>query len=140
MMPMTQYFGVALWNDEQGTPGRRYEALMTWFPQDPAAMRCTLMDPRETQFWIFSRDVLYVAAIEGNDAGVEDGDVYVQPADDDIYGDVLIMHLTRNGRHQHILFPKNTIMHFVQKTLDKCPLGTENYAAQVDDALKRILS
>lgn len=135
-----QCMGVVLWDDENGTHHRRFEATLYWREQDPAVVLCEFHDPRGRAEWQLSRDVLYVAAVEGRDAGVEEGDVWIQVADDTTYGDVLLTHLTSQEAHQHVLFPQHTVGRFIRRTLKACPLGDEDYSGAVDDALRKILS
>ncbi|MGW3493304.1 SsgA family sporulation/cell division regulator [Streptomyces sp. NPDC001020] len=114
--------------------GLRYETC------DPYAVRLTFHLPGDAPVtWAFGRELL----VDGVGRPCGDGDVHIQPAEQDTFGDVLIR--LQVGADQ-ALFRSGAVplVAFLDRTDKLVPLGQEGvlsgFDAHLDEVLDRILA
>lgn len=115
-----------------------FDMQLAWDRNDPACVGLWLPDKEE--HWTTSRDNLITAVVHNQDAGIRDGDVYIEPTWWDAWGRVLLIHLDNGDQHEHVLLPTNSVYRFIGETLQFIPTHEEDYAPAVDELIKRILA
>jgi hypothetical protein len=113
--------------------GHNHPVILAYDQENPAAVELVFMP--EMVSWIFGRDVLFQAAIQGVPDG--EGDIHAYPAFSQDRGSHVVLSLREYagdayiGQHELIL-DRRTAQKFLYQTLDLVQLGEETYDAQID--------
>lgn len=119
--------------------GAHKHALIWAFDKDhPYAVEMVFMP--EFLSWVFSRDMLFTAAIQGAPAGDGTaGDVLIQPSYSEEYGSHLVVTLKGDVLAEDFILDRRTAQKFLYQTFDLVALGEEDYSVQVDAFLHAML-
>lgn len=119
--------------------GDHKHALIWAFDKEhPFAVELVFMP--EFLSWIFARDLLFTAAIQGAPAGDgQAGDVLIQPSFSQEYGNHLVLTLKDETLSEDFILDRRTAQKFLYATFDLVALGEEDYSVQVDAFLHAML-
>lgn len=124
----------------------RHDAILVYTEDDPMAI--VLYFVPEMIRWTLGRDLFVTAAIQGAVAGIPEGHVQVIPAHSERFGNHLVVMLdgvddtaTNEGAGvEKFIIDRRTVQKFLYATMDLVALGEEDYAAQIDEMLRELLS
>lgn len=119
------------------------EVVMNFYADDPMVVAMHMTPAHgDSAMWAVSREVLNAATWGGQrEAGL--GDFVVERAAfTDLWPgeQVLLFHMTSEEGHQHLVVPRMEVASFVQQTKFQVPVGHEDYSADIDDLIRRILT
>jgi hypothetical protein len=134
--------GAIWWLDEHEK--YRLSARMCWRKEDPAVVHMVLTHAEPAHLgtsmatWVLGREILVRACIFGAKDG--SGDVVAEPAHDNSFGAVVLLHLSNETEHLHLLLSRTNLYRFLGETLAFTALDEEDYTPVVDAALERIFA
>lgn len=112
-------------------PDHKHAVLLAYEVQHPAAVELIFIP--EMLSWVFSRDLLFTAAIQGAPAG--EGDVVVQPSYNTSHGSHLLLTLRNDTGKEDFVLDRRSVQKFLYTTMDMVAIGEEDYSAEIDAAL-----
>lgn len=113
----------------------QHTVILAYDADDSAAVEIVFIP--EFISWIFARDLLFTAAIQGAPAG--EGDVLVQPGFSSQHGSHLQVTFRSPDGEETFILDRRTAQKFLYETMDLVALGEEDYSNQVDAALHVML-
>lgn len=112
--------------------GHEHTGVLAYDVNHPAAVELVFLP--EMISWIFARDLLFQAAIQGVSAG--ECDVVAYPRD---RSHVVVRVTDYEGEkvvgHDDLVLDRRVAQKFLYATMDLVPLGEEDYSAQVEEFL-----